>query len=119
MAKAKMAESAALEILNEPVRELAAMQEALAITRNAGSNVEESLALINLADIHLRRKNFRSALEVSRQSLELAKNLHDGSLIATNQANMGFALFGLGRMADGKRLGRRGTHGIRTHRRER
>jgi diguanylate cyclase (GGDEF)-like protein len=104
MAKAKMAESAALEILNEPVRELAAMQEALAIARKAGSNVEESLALINLADIHLRRKNFRAALEMSRQSLELATRLHDGSLIATNKANMGFALFGLGRMKEGKRL---------------
>ncbi len=104
MAKAKMAESAALELLNDPVRELAAMQEALAIARKAGSNVEESLALINLADIHLRRKNFRAALEMSRQSLELGTKLHDGSLIATNKANMGFALFGLGRMADGKRL---------------
>ena len=104
MAKAKMAESAALELLKDPVRELAAMQEALAIARRAGSNVEESLALINLADIHLRRKNFRAALDISRQSLELSNKLHDGSLIATNKANMGFALFGLGRMADGKRL---------------
>ncbi len=104
MAKAKMAESAALELLHEPAAELAAMQEALAIARAAGSDVEESLALINLADIYLRRRNFRAALESSKQSLELATNLKDGSMIATNKANMGFALFGLGRMAQGKRL---------------
>jgi diguanylate cyclase (GGDEF)-like protein len=104
MAKARMAESAALEIIRDPVAELAAMQDALAIARNAGSSVEECLALINLSDIHLRRRNFRAALDTSRQSLELANKLHDGSLIATSKANMGFALFGLGRMASGKRL---------------
>jgi len=104
MAKAKMAESAALELLREPAAELAAMQEARAIARQAGSSVEECLALINLSDIHLRRRSFRAALETSRQSLELATRLNDGSLIATNKANMGFALFGLGRMASGKRL---------------
>jgi diguanylate cyclase (GGDEF)-like protein len=60
--------------------------------------------LINLSDIHLRRKNFRAALETSKQSLELATGMRDGNLIATNKANMGFALFGLGRMASGKRL---------------
>jgi diguanylate cyclase (GGDEF)-like protein len=104
MAKAKMAESAALEVLDRPVGELAAMQEALAIARAAGSGVEESLALINLADIHLRRKDFDAVLEVSRQSLELATRSGDGALIATNKANMGFALFGLGRTDAGKRL---------------
>ena len=104
MAKAKMAESAALEVLDRPVGELAAMHEALAIARAAGSGVEESLALINLADIHLRRKDFDAVLEVSRQSLELATRSGDGALIATNKANMGFALFGLGRTDAGKRL---------------
>jgi diguanylate cyclase (GGDEF)-like protein len=104
MAKAKMAESAALEVLDRPVGELATMQEALAIARAAGSSVEESLALINLADIYLRRRDFDTVLEMSRQSLALATQSGDGALIATNKANMGFALFGLGRIEAGKRL---------------
>lgn len=104
MAKAKMAESAALEVLNRPVEELSAMQEALAIARAARSDVEECLALINLSDIYLRRKEFRKAFELSERSLRLATRIQDGGMIATNKANMGFALFGLGRIDDGKRL---------------
>src|SRR5262249_12757659 len=104
MAKARMAESAAMEQLNEPARELAAMQEALAIARRSGSHVAESLALINLADIELRRRQFNDALEHSRRSLELAREFADAGLIATSKANIGFALFGLGRAAEGKRF---------------
>ena len=104
MAKARMAESAAMELLDDPARELAAMQEALAIARRAQSKVAESLALINLADIELRRRRFDDALDHSRRSLELAREYDDVGLIATSKANMGFALFGLGRPAEGKRL---------------
>ena len=104
MAKAKMAESAALEMLNQPTEELATMQEALAIARTAHSSVEESLALVNLADIYLRRKDFKAVLEMSERSLDLSTQSQDGGLIATNKANMGFALFGLGRIDEGKRL---------------
>lgn len=104
MAKARMAESAAMELLDDPVRELAAMQEALAIARKAQSRVAESLALINLADIQLRHKSYNLALEHSRRALELAREYDDAGLMATSKANMGFALFGLGRPADGKRL---------------
>jgi diguanylate cyclase (GGDEF)-like protein len=104
MAKAKMAESAALEILNRPKQELAAMQEALAIARNAHSDVTECFALINLADIYLRRKDYRTALDLSERSLKLAQQQDDMSLIAVSKANIGFALFGLGRIDAGKRL---------------
>ena len=104
MAKAKMAESAALEALNKPTQELAALQEALAIARTAGSGAIESLALTNLADIYLRRKEFRTAIDLARRSLDLAKEFDDGSLMATSKANMGFALLGLGRTEAGKRL---------------
>jgi diguanylate cyclase (GGDEF)-like protein len=104
MVKARMAESAALEILEDPVRELAAMEEALALARKSQSQVGESLALINLADIRLRRKEFNDALDLSRRSLALAIEFNDVGPIATSKANIGFALFGLGRAAEGKRF---------------
>jgi len=104
MAKARMAESAALELLDDPARELAAMVDALAIARGAKSTAAESLALINLADIRLRRRQFAEALEISRRSLALAREFDDVSKMAASKANMGFALFGLGRPAEGKRL---------------
>ncbi len=103
MVKARMAESAALEILGDPAWELAVMEEALALARKAKSQVAESLALINLADIRLRRRQFNDALALSRQSLALAVAFNDMGSIATSKANIGFALFGLGRAADGKR----------------
>ena len=103
MVKARMAESAAFEILEEPARELAAMQEALGLARSSKSEVGEGLALINLADIRLRRKEFAEAMALSRQSLALATEYNNIGYIATSKANIGFALFGLGRASEGKR----------------
>ena len=103
MVNARMAESSALEVLGEPVRELSAMTDALALARKSRSKVGESLALINLSDIKLRRKEFGDALALSRESLAIAKEYNDVSSIATSKANIGFALFGLGRPSEGKR----------------
>jgi diguanylate cyclase (GGDEF)-like protein len=104
MARARMGESAAWELLDEPARELSAMEDALAIARKAKSETSESLALINLADIKLRRKEFGEALGLSRRSLALAVDFNDVGLVATSKANLGFALFGLGRASEGKRF---------------
>ena len=104
MVNARMAESAAMEFLENPARELSAMTDALAIARKAESSVKVGLVLINLADIRLRRREFNEALALSRQSLAIAREFDDTGSIATSKANMGFALFGLGRVSEGKRL---------------
>ena len=104
MAKAKMAESAAMEALERPVDEISALEDALAIARTAGSPTAESLALVNLADIYLRRKDFRTAYDLARSALDAARAFDDASLMATAKANMGFALLAMGRVDAGKRL---------------
>jgi len=104
MANARMAESAADELLENPARELASMQEALALARKARSSVSESLALINLSDIRLRRRHYGDALELARQALAIARAFDNDGAIATSKANIGFALLGLGQLAEGKRL---------------
>jgi len=104
MVNAKMAESYACELLERPERELAAMEEALAIARKSQSKVAESRALTNLSDIMLRRHRYREALDLARRSLDLAEQLPEPTLVATSKANMGFALFGLSRVQEGKRL---------------
>ena len=104
MAKAKMAESAAMEALERPADELAALEDALEIARTTGSATAESLALVNLADIYLRRKEFKTAYELARSAVDKAKPFDDVSLMATAKANMGFALLGLGKIDAGKRL---------------
>ena len=48
MVNARMAESYACELLERPERELAAMEEALAIARKSQSKIAESRALVNL-----------------------------------------------------------------------
>ena len=104
MSKAKNAESAALQYLAKPKQELEAMQESLAIARSAKSDAAESMALINLADVYLRRNDFKEVLELSQRSLELANVSGNTSTAATNKANIGFALLGLGHIDSGKRL---------------
>ncbi len=104
MVNARMAESYALELLDRPERELAAMQEALEIARRSQSKIAEARALVNLSDIMLRRHRYKEALELARHADDLSDTLGDVSLAATSKANMGFALFGLGRVAEGKRL---------------
>lgn len=104
MANARMAESAVMELLGRPGRELAAMVDALTIARRAHSQVAEGRALVNLADIRLRRKEFGEALELSRSSLALAQVFGDTGLAVASKANMGFSLLGLRRVQEGKRL---------------
>ena len=104
MAKAKMAESAALEALQDPDAELEALEDALSIARSTQSEPAEAMALVNLADIYLRRGAFRVAYDLSRRGLDVARETDDASLMATSKANMGFALLALNRIDAGKRL---------------
>ena len=104
MAKAKMAESASLEKLQRPGEELEALDEALAIARTTQSETAEGMALVNLADIYLRRREFRTAYDLSRGALDVARETDDASLMATSKANMGFALLAQNRIDAGKRL---------------
>jgi diguanylate cyclase (GGDEF)-like protein len=104
MANARMAESAVMELLDRPARELAAMEEALNIARASRSEVSEARALVNFSDVRLRRKQYAEALDLARRSLQLAQTSGNPQLVATSKANMGFALLGLGQIAEGKRL---------------
>ena len=104
MANARMAESAVMELLDRPARELEAMEEARAIARASRSEVAEARSLVNLSDIRLRRKQFLEALDLSRRSLKLAQRLGDSGLAATCKANIGFSLLGLGQVGEGKRF---------------
>lgn len=107
MANARMAESAAMEMLQRPAREVTAMEEALTIARTSGSKAAEARALVNFADIRLRRKQYVEALDLARRSLELSRSLGDTGGTATSMANVGFALLGLGRIAEGKQYAER------------
>jgi diguanylate cyclase (GGDEF)-like protein len=99
-----MAESAAFEALNRPRQELAALQEALATARGAGSRVAEALAVVNLADVYLRHKDYRRAHELAKEALDLGRALDDMAMMSVAKLNMGLALLGMGRIDAGRRL---------------
>jgi diguanylate cyclase (GGDEF)-like protein len=103
MANARMAESAVREDMGQPARELAAMEEAVAIAHGAHSDAAEAKALVNFADIRLHRKQYAEALNLAQRALALANTLGDTGVANTSKANIGFALFGLGRIPEGKR----------------
>lgn len=104
MANAKMAESGVMQALGQGSRERETMEEALAIARKGRSQVAQGRALVNLADTDLRAKQFGAALDAARKALGLAQAIDDKRLAAASKANMGFALLGLGRTGEGKRL---------------
>ena len=105
MVNARMAESAALELLDRPERELAAMQEALAIAHKSQSKIAESRALVNLSDIMLRRHRYRDAHRPRADDRSISRSSSTTrAWRRPSKANMGFALFGLGRVPEGKRL---------------
>ena len=113
MVNAKMAESYACELLERPERELAAMEEALAIARKSQSKAAESRALTNLSDIMLRRHRYREALDLARRSLDLAEQLPEPTLIATSQGQYGVRAVRPFPRAGRQAAHRRGARGLR------
>ena len=115
---ARMAESAALEALNRPRQELAALQEALAIARGAGSRVAEALAVVNLADVYLRRKDYREAHELATEALDSAQPRRHRRRCRSPSSTWASRCSGwvASRRAG---AGRRGGRRVRAHRRDR
>ncbi len=89
MANARMAESAVMELLGRPAREIAAMEEALTIARASRSEVAEARALVNFSDIRLRRRQYAEALDLARRSLQLAQALDNPAAGGDEQGEHG------------------------------
>ena len=112
-----MAESAALEVLGEPARELEAMEDALALARKSRSKVGEGLALINLADIKLRRKEFGDALALSRRVARACGRVQQRRLDRHQQGEHRIRAVRPRPRERRQALRGRGARRIRTHRR--
>lgn len=79
-----------------------ALQDALALERAIGAESRVAFTLLNLADFHLRQKNYGEAAREASQALKLAEELDNQSLAATAHMNIGLAYLDSGRLADGK-----------------
>ncbi len=79
----------------------AAFNRALALARRNDLRWIEANVLGNVSDAWLRGHNYVEAERAARSAVALSEQVRDQSVIQMVYANLGFALFGQGRMAEG------------------
>jgi len=87
--------------LNQLAQAHAAFNRALALARRHELRWIEANVLGNVSDAWLRAQRFVEAERAARAALAPSEEVKDQSIIQMVNANLGFALFGQGRMAEG------------------
>ncbi len=87
----------------QPERGLRALLAALEYERQIGAEAMMSGTFVNLADSYLKKRDFPRTLSYSNQALAAAIKLKEEGTQATARINIGQALLGMGRLAEGKR----------------
>ncbi len=81
-----------------------ALLEALRHARRFGSERLTVMALIDLADVELKTRNYADALDYSTQGTALARKLHSPLFERVATFTMGMAQLGLGHLPSGKQM---------------
>lgn len=79
----------------------AANEKALKVSRESGFITLEATILNNMGDGYLRTKNYPKAEQLARQALAKYREIDERGGIITAQCNIGFALMGQGKVAQG------------------
>ncbi|MES2743063.1 MAG: GGDEF domain-containing protein [Pseudomonadota bacterium] len=108
MALAKNTEYGLAIDADQPQRALRALLEALDLERKLGANSMLAGTLVNLSDSYLKQRDYASTVRFANQAIEAAKLVNDDSSEATAYVNIGLALMGMGRLAEGKKNFNRG-----------
>ncbi|MES2049268.1 MAG: tetratricopeptide repeat protein, partial [Pseudomonadota bacterium] len=95
------AQGIALSSLGKHDEALDAYQKSLKIGIESSMPSVESTALINIADHFLIAKDYRQAEFYSRKAIVKAESINDKDGIASGKVNLGFALGGQGKIAQG------------------
>jgi diguanylate cyclase (GGDEF)-like protein len=88
---------------NQPERGLQALLAGLEYERQIGAERMMSTSYVNLADSYLKKRDYPRALSYANLARESAVKFKDESTEATAHLNIGQALLGMGRVAEGKR----------------
>jgi diguanylate cyclase (GGDEF)-like protein len=80
---------------------IAAFENALATAERAGLQGMEAAIRGNIADYYLQHRNYVRAEAESREALVVSEKGNDQDVIQMARANLGFALMGQGRIAEG------------------
>ena len=89
---------------DQPQRALRALLEGLAYQRQIGADSLVASSLVDLSDSYLKQHDYASALRYGTEALAAGKRVNDEGTQATANINIGQALLGLGRRAEGKRF---------------
>lgn len=87
----------------QPKRALRALLEGLAYQRQLGADHLVAGSLVDLSDSYLKQKDYAKSYAYGIQALEAGKRVSDEGTVATANVNIGQALLGMGRRAEGKR----------------
>ncbi len=91
----------ALLRLDRPAEALAGFRHALATAERGGLAGLEAEVRGNIADYYLRRQDYASAEREARLALDASNRVNNANLTLMARANLGFALFGQRRIAEG------------------
>jgi diguanylate cyclase (GGDEF)-like protein len=80
---------------------VAAFEKALQASASAGLPALEAAVRGNLADYHLRQHDYGRAGDEARRALAASAKVDDQNMVLMARANLGFALMGQGRLAEG------------------
>ncbi len=73
----------------------------LNIARETKSIRSEAVALINISDIFLRKKDFHESAKFGQMAIEASEKTGEQSYLATATSNLGVALAGMGKVDEG------------------
>ena len=104
LASLSISQGIAYANLNQDDKAVDAYKRALRISREAGMTTLEVVALIDISDYYLTKNEYKKAENFARQSLDRGQALGDKGSIAVAKINLGFALAGQGRVANGVEL---------------
>jgi len=88
---------------NQPQRGLRALLAGLEYEKQIGADAMIAGSLVNLSDSYLKARDYARTVDYGNQALAAAKKLNDDSTMATAYINIGQALLGQGKVAEGKR----------------
>ncbi|MET3132512.1 diguanylate cyclase (GGDEF)-like protein [Oxalobacteraceae bacterium GrIS 1.11] len=86
----------------QPKRALKALLDELALERKLEATGMVANTLVNLSDNYLKQYDYPKTIEYANQAIASAKLLNDPSVEGTARVNIGEALIGMGRVAEGK-----------------
>lgn len=84
-------------------RAMRALRAELEIERKMGAERMATTTLVNLADLHLKLRDFPRAAQYAQEALHVTQRNNDASTEATARVNLGNALLAMGRIGEGKR----------------